>query len=31
MAALRAHYQGEGNMTRRIAEAERLRDVVFYC
>ena len=30
MSALRAHYQGEGNTTRRIAEAERLRDYLQY-
>ena len=30
MAALRAHYQGEGNTTRRIAKAERLRDSPHY-
>ena len=30
MSALRAHYQGEGNTTRRIAEAERLRDSLHY-
>ena len=29
-AALRAHYQGEGNTTRRIAEDERLRDSLHY-
>ena len=26
MAALRAHYQVEGNMTQRISEAERLHN-----
>ena len=30
MAALRSHYQGEGNKTRRIAEAERLRNLLHY-
>ena len=30
MASLRAHYQGEGNTTRRIAEAKRLRDSLHY-
>ena len=30
MAALRAHYQGEGNTTQRIAEAERLPDSLHY-
>ena len=30
MSALRAHYQGEGNTTRRIAEAERLCDSLHY-
>ena len=30
MSALRAHYQGEGNTTRRIAEAERLRESLYY-
>jgi len=30
MAALRDHFQGEGNVTRRIAEAERLRDALHY-
>ena len=28
--ALRAHYQGEGNTTQRIAEAECLRDSLNY-
>jgi hypothetical protein len=28
--ALRNHYQGEGNSSRRIAEAERLRDTLHY-
>ena len=30
MATLRAHYQGEGNKTQRISEAERLRDSLHY-
>ena len=30
MSALRAPYQGEGNTTRRISEAERLRDSLHY-
>ena len=30
MQALRAHYRGEGNQTRRITEAEKLRDTVHY-
>ena len=30
ISSLRAHYQGEGNTTRRIAEAERLRDSLHY-
>ena len=30
MTALRAHYQGEGNTTIRIAEAERLYDSLHY-
>ena len=30
MAALIAHYQGEVNTTRRIIEAERLRDSLHY-
>ena len=30
MAALRAHYQGEEDLTRRISEAERLRDSLHY-
>ena len=30
MAALREHYQGEGNTTRRISKAERLRDSLYY-
>ena len=30
MSALRAHHQGEGNKTRRISEAERLRDSLHY-
>ena len=30
MSALRAHYQGEGNTTRRIAEAERLHNYLHY-
>ena len=30
MSALRSQYQGEGNTTRRIAEAERLRDSIYY-
>ena len=30
MSALRAHYQGEGNTTRRIAEADRLCDSLNY-
>ena len=30
MSALRAHYQEEGNTTRLIAEAERLRDSLHY-
>ena len=28
MAALKAHYQGEGNTPRRIAEADRLHDSI---
>ena len=28
--ALRSHYQGEGNATRRIADASRLRDTLHY-
>ena len=30
LKALRDHFAGEGNQTRRIAEAERLRDSLFY-
>ena len=30
MSTLRAHYQGEGKTTRRIAKAERLRDSLHY-
>ena len=30
ISALRAHYQGEGNTTGRIAETERLRDSLHY-
>jgi hypothetical protein len=30
MMALRAHYQGEGNQTRRIGDAERLRETLHY-
>ena len=30
MQALRDHFSGEGNVTRRIAEAERLRDTLVY-
>ena len=30
VAALRAHFAGEGNSSRRIAEAERLRDTLHY-
>ena len=30
MKALRDHYSGEGNTSRRIAEAERLRDTLHY-
>ena len=30
MAALRAHYQGEGNTTQRIFEAERLCGSLYY-
>ena len=30
MLALRQHFEGEGNATRRIAQAERLRDSLFY-
>ena len=30
MQALRAHYQGEGNQTRRIGDADRLRDTLHY-
>ena len=30
MSALRTHYQGEGNTTRRITKAERLRDSLHY-
>ena len=30
MKALRDHFAGEGNVTRRIAEAERLRDSLHY-
>ena len=28
MVALRAHFAGEGNSTRRIAEAQRLRETL---
>jgi hypothetical protein len=30
MEALRAHYRGEGNQTRRINEAEKIRDTIHY-
>ena len=30
MKVLRAHYRGEGNTTRRIGDAERLRDTLHY-
>ena len=30
MAALRAHYRGEGNQSRRISDAETLRDTLCY-
>ena len=30
MSALRAHYQGEANTTRRIAKDERLHDPLYY-
>ena len=30
MIVLRAHYSGEGNSSRRIGEAERLRDSIHY-
>ena len=30
MKALRAHYHGEGNTTRRVGEAGRLRDTLHY-
>ena len=30
MEALRNHYSGEGNTSRRIAVAERIRDTLFY-
>ena len=30
MSALRGHYQGEGNTTKRIAEDERLHDSLHY-
>ena len=30
MELLRAHYTGEGNQTRRVADAERLRDTLHY-
>ena len=30
MQALRSHYSGEGNTSRRIAVAERLRDSLHY-
>jgi len=30
MAALRDHFSGEGNATRRIAEADRLKDTLHY-
>ena len=30
MKALRDHYQGEGNQTRRIGDAERMRDSLHY-
>ena len=30
MIVLRAHYSGEGNFSRRIVEAERLRDLIHY-
>lgn len=30
MKALRAHYRGEGNQSRRIGEAERLRNTLHY-
>jgi hypothetical protein len=30
MEALRAHYRGEGNQTRRITDAETMRDTLHY-
>jgi hypothetical protein len=30
MEALRNHYSGEGNTSRRIAVAERIRDTLFF-
>ena len=30
MIVLRDHYSGEGNSSRRIGEAERLRDLIHY-
>ena len=30
MAALRAHYRGEGNQSRRISDAETMRDTLHY-
>ena len=30
MLTLRKHFEGEGNATRRIAQAERMRDSLFY-
>ena len=30
MEALQNHYSGEGNTSRRIAVAERIRDTLFY-
>ena len=30
MLALRRHYQGEGNTTRRIGEATRIREFLHY-
>lgn len=30
MQALRAHYRGEGNQSRRVTDAEKLRDTVHY-
>ena len=30
MAALRGHFSGEGNITRRIEEADRLKETLHY-